>query len=272
MSNAYRPEELFGLDLLSSHLSGFQPPQGPHEPAGDWEFEYRMYSLAAISGVGGMVGSVRVGRKRRDGDRFTLDVDCRKMVHDGRCARLAGQVEARLATLPVPLRWSWTGEILDAAPDAPPLAQLKHSAALEGGVVKFSGSKRTIPLAGPCTINWLLFEAVGRLPHEAFAPLDFTLIDDFDLPKPQHRLSYAATESLVLGQHRERQTKVEELDKGRIHTTAWGMTGGQTVRLHTYHRVGEGNVPWIYRVDPQGRLLFAVSGFEAYVLNSFGKA
>ena len=47
------------------------------------------------------------------------------------------------------------------------------------------------------------------------------------------------------------------------------LLAGQPVRLHAYDHLGEGIVPWIYWVDDRGRLLLAVSGLEAYLLDSF---
>jgi hypothetical protein len=271
MPTACRPEELFSLDLLAGHLLGFQPPQGPHDPAGDWQFGYRLYSLALQLRVGGSVGSrvgtVRLRRQRRGADVFALQVECEKPAPGRYFARLAAEVEARTVQLPVPLRWSWQGEIVD--PDAKPISRLKRSATLQASTLELDDARRKLAVSGPCTINWLLFEAVGRLPREPFSPLSFMLLDDFDQPKPGHTLRYAHSTTVMLGEREQRQTRIEELEKGRIHKTAWVRTPGQPVRLHVYHHFGDGIVPWLYWVDDQGRLLFAVSGLEAYVLDSF---
>ena len=270
MSTISRPADVFGLDMLAEHLAGFQPPPGPHDPAGDWQLEYRAYALAATYGLGGQAGSLRLSRTRQPGDMFRLEVECRKPAGNGCTCRLAAQVEARLAALPVPRRWTWTGEILAAAPGAPPLSRLTRSATLDAGVLTLAPPPRKIPLPGPCSINWLLWEAVGRLPREPLAPLAFSMLHDFDRPLPHHTLHYAQSVSLLLGERPVRQTKVEELEKGRITSTFWGTAGGRMVRLHVYHHLGDGSVPWVYWVDEHGRVLLAVSGFEAYVLNSVG--
>jgi hypothetical protein len=238
--------------MLAAHLPRFEPPQGPHDPAGAWQLDYRVYCLAALSGVGGQAGSVRLSRKPLGDDAFVLQVEYRKPIRQGRFAGLVAEVEARAALLPEPRRWTWTSEIPGVAPGAPPLSRLTRSAVLEGGVLKFSDSGRKIAVDGPCTINWLLLEAVGRLPRKAFPPLRFTLLEDFDRPKPHHALRYADAVSLMLAD-----------PQGRA---------AQPLRLHVYQHLGDGNVPWVYWVDDQGRLLFAVSGFEAYVLNHFAKS
>ena len=104
-------------------------------------------------------------------------------------------------------------------------------------------TQRQIPAPGAYAVNWALFEAVGRLPREEFEPLRFTMLDHFDQLKPGQVLSYRETADVSLG--------------------------GRSVRLHAYDHLGEGIVPWIYWVDDEGRLLFAVSGLEAYLLDSF---
>jgi hypothetical protein len=271
MSSLCRPEQLFSLDMLAAHLPGFQPPHAPHDPAGDWELMYRQYCLAALTGFGGQHGTVRIRRRRGQDGAFSMRVQCERRVWGKHIVKLAAELDARAEPLPRPLRWSWQSEIVEDRRRTIPESQLQRSAALEDGTVKFSGPGRKLLVDGPCTVNWLLFEAVGRLPREAFPPLHFTLLDQLDEAKPHHTLSYAETLTVQVGARPVRQTEVEQLERGKIHTTRWAVAGGQPVRLHVYHQLGDGNLPWVYWVDDQGRLLFAVAGFEAYALDSFDK-
>lgn len=267
MSRACAPEELFTLNILAPHLLSFEPPQSAHDPAGDWQLSYRVYSLAAVTGIGGRLAMLKVGRKRLGADRFTLELECLKPTHRQFVDKLTARIEARAEPLPVPEKWSWQSQIADAEGKVLPLSRLERSARLAGNVMELG--PRKLPVDGPCTVNWLLFEAVGRLPRKAFPLLQFTLLDDFDRPKPGHVLHYARSATVQLGRREVRQTHVEELEKGRIHKTAWALTEGRPVPLHAYHHLGEGSVPWIYWIDDQGRLLFAVSGVEAYVLDTY---
>ena len=272
MSNVSRLEKLFSLDMLAAHLPGFRPPQGPHDPAGDWDLSYRQYCLASLAGFGGQHGTVHIRRRRGREGTFSMRVECERRVWGKHIVKLAADLEARAEHLPVPLRWSWQSEIVENGRHTIPESQLTRSAALEGNIVQFAGRGRKLSMDGPCTLNWLLFEAVGRLPREVFSPLQFTLLDQFDAAKPHHTLSYAETLTVQVGDRPVQRTEIEQLEKGRIHKTSWAAAGGQPVRLHAYHHLGNGVVPWIYWVDDQGRLLFAVSGFEAYALESFAKA
>ena len=125
-----RPEELFTLDILSPHLTGFQPPQGPHEPAGDWRLGYRHYSLGAVGGIGSRVGTVQIGRKRLAGERFALDLDCQKGAPRRFVNKLAARIEARGGLLPEPVQWSWNAEIVDPSGAVLRESRLKRSARL----------------------------------------------------------------------------------------------------------------------------------------------
>ena len=263
MSSVCRPEELFPLDMLAAHLKGFRPPQTPHDSAGQWQLAYGQYSLAAFSGFGSRVGTIHISRLRREADTFSLQLQCEKSTYGHFTDRLTAEIEARSQGLPQPLRWSWQEEIVDANAAVLPLGTLRRSAALQGGILELAGGKRKLAVAGPCTLNWLIFEAVGHLPREAFPPLRFTLIDDFDQVKPAHTLRYADTVTVMLGDHPVRETHVEELEKGRIHKTSWGRRRSvrSPARVPSRRR---GQRAWVYWVDDQGRLLFAVSGIEAY--------
>jgi len=70
------------------------------------------------------------------------------------------------------------------------------------------------------------------------------MLDHFDQVKPGQSISYRTTIDVMLG--------------------------GRAVRLHGFDHLGEGIVPWVYWVDDQGRLLFAVSGLAGYLLNAPG--
>ncbi len=263
-----KPEEVFTLDILELFLPGFVPPADPHKPSGDWRLAYGLYSLGAVRGIGRRVGDAAVSRQQRGPQEFTLDVQCRRPVGPGFTTTLSAQIEGRTTPLPVPTRWSWQSEIVDASGTRVPGSCLERSAALRDGRVEIDG-KRSFPVAGPCTVNWLLFEVVGRLPQGESALPEFTLLDDFDRPKPGHVLRYDNRRNVLIGQRTVPQTEIEELPKGRIHKSVWGHAGGHPMQLHAWQHTGEGIVPFVYWVDAAGRVLFAVSGLEAYVLDSF---
>ena len=151
-------------------------------------------------------------------------------------------------TLATPERWTFSSQIARGPGGGQGLVEgtrIEQSAtAVDGGVeIRGGASVRRLAVERPFAINWALFVAVGRLPREPFDPIRFTMLDHFDQVKPNQTLSYRESVDVLLA--------------------------GRPVRLHAYDHLGEGIVPWIDWVDDAGRLLFAVSGLEAYLLDSF---
>ena len=244
-----KPQDLFTLNVVAPHLKGFRPPQGPHDPRGDWTLAYVVYTLGAIRGPGGRLGGLVVRRRAADDGGATLAIEYEKRVNPQHVQKVVAEITCRGDALATPVRWTFSSEIAGRAGGADgPVenTRLEQSATAEDGHVEIRDGTHSRRLAAgpPFAINWALFEAVGRLPRETFDPIRFTLLDHFDQLKPAQVLSYRLSADVQLA--------------------------GQPVRLHAYDHLGEGIVPWIYWVDDRGRLLFAVSGLEAYLVDSFG--
>ena len=100
-------------------------------------------------------------------------------------------------------------------------------------------STRALP-AGNITSNWGLLNATSTI--KAKDPVRFTLLDGLDKVKTGHKLYSTA------------DTQIE--------------FGGETVKVYCYHQIGRGCLPWEYYVDAStGRLLLAISGLRAYILD-----
>ena len=270
MNTVCRLEQLFSLDMLAEHLAGFQTPQAEHDPAGDWQHVYRFYSLAGIGDFGGRHGTVRIERARCGTGRFAMHVECERKTPGQFATRLRADIIARDERLPTPLQWSWQSEIVNSEGKVLPDSHLERSAALKDGLVEIAGRKQKSAVREPAVINWLLFDAVGRLPQEQFSPLRFTLVDHFDQIKLGHTLKYVRSATVLLGQIRPRHLKSDDAN-GNWQPAPSEQSEGRPVRLHVYHHFGEGILPWVYWVDDRGRPLIVVSGIEAYVIDSFAK-
>jgi len=238
-------DDHFTLNVVAPHLEDFRPPDGPHNPQGDWQLDYGVYTLGSIRGHGGRAGGLTLRRKALANGGAVLDVDYQKTVRPDLAQQVAGQVRCRGDALATPLRWTFTSQIVDPSANPVEHTPLKKSAVADASRIEITDdrTRRSFPTPSAYTINWALFEAVGRLPRDRFEPLRFTMLDHFDQIKPHQVLSYRTTADVLLG--------------------------NRPVRLHAYDHLGQGIVPWIYWVDDRGRLLFAVSGLEAYLLDSF---
>lgn len=234
--------DLFTLNVVAPHLKKFRPPTGAHDPRGDWMMRYVVYTLGSIRGHGGSVGSLELRRRAASGGPTAkLSVDYQKRVPPGMIHKVTAEITFREDALATPERWTYAAEI--AGPEGSPLkhTRLEKSATAAGEAIEISDGehRRRLGVTPPYAISWALFEAVGRLPQQRFEPLSFTLLDDFDQVKPRQTLSFRQNADVLFGE--------------------------RTVRLTAYDHLGEGIVPWIYWVDEAGRLLFAVSGLEAYL-------
>ncbi len=237
--------EHFPLDSLDPCLKKFSPPKGNFDPSKPWRQSWGVYSVARIGKAGGpRTGRLTLVRRAGQDGKVAIDVEYGRQLIGGR-HKVAGAIEIRPnSVLSTPVGWWFESRLLDAAGKTIANTKMKKTGLLkEDDILITCGQDvQKIKVTGPCTTNWSLFDAVQRLPREKTKPQRFTLIDHFDQIKPGYLLSYRKTMDVSLG--------------------------GQKLRLVAYDQVGRGNVPWVYWLDRQGRLLFIVAGLEAYVLES----
>lgn len=266
-----QPRDLFTLDVLSRHLGGYQVPAGVFDPSGPWTQTYGIYTLAR---QGGRLGHVRLTREPTPPAAFTLGLEYEKRKSLRYVQRISAQMQCRADALSTPTAWRFTAVSLDPQGKPTPNTRIEKSAEAEAGEVVFTchGRATRVPLPGPHTLRWALLDAVQRLPRDPSLARRLTLIDHFDQVKPDQELHYRGTERVHLGAQQVRREQVVQLDKGRVYRPTLAEEGGQAVQLHRFTHVGRGVVPWVYWVTDAGRVLFAVSGLEGYVLEPPSKA
>lgn len=244
-------EDHFSLNIVAKHLENFRPPKGGFDPKDNWKLCYRVYTLAGRKpGSGHPAGSLWLKRKKHGSDSFILKVDYQKQLPGQWKQSVVAEIHCLSDTLSTPLKWTFDSEIIGHV-EAFQNTKLKKSGVFKNGkmVVEDGKYRREIMVPSPYTVNWALFDAVQRMSRapgtESAAVkklLKFTMFDHFDQVKEKQSLQYRKTAQVVVG------TK--------------------PIELHAYEHLGEGIVPWIYWVDSKGRLLFVISGQEAYLLES----
>ena len=237
----------FTLDFVAKGLKGFRLPSAEFNPSGRWKLTYGAYTFAAISSgttPGSRAGTLSVSREPRDGGSI-VELDFEKLLVGGSTQRVVARLVCRDDALATPTEWNCSSEVFDRERKAIAQSGLDKSGTVAGGRVEIDDGKYTqvIEIDGPFTVNWALFEAVGRLPRGPFEPLEFTMLDHFDQVKLGQTLAFRDSLSIRLG--------------------------SQDVQLHAFDQLGRGIVPWVYWVDDSDRLLAAVAGLEAYILDSF---
>lgn len=266
MSDSPRtPEEVFPLNCARHVLARYTDPTTDFEPAGAWRSTYGVYTLA---GNGGRVGQLALTRRPLDADGFRLTLDYAKDGAGDTVQKVEAEIDCQRDALATPRRWTFRSELLDAAGVCLAGSRLEKSATINGKQIRIEDAAgvESVALPGAWTVNWALFEAVGRLPREPFPALRFTMLDHFDQVKRNQVIAFRSQEQVLWGQHTAMEQRVVELDKGRIHQNVRALVGGQTVALFGYQQLGDGIVPWVYWVNRQGRLVVAISGLEMYLL------
>ena len=243
------PKSDFTLDFVAGRLQGFRPPSGEFDPRGRWKLTYGVYTFAAVTSAttpGSRTGTLSVSREPRNGGSV-VEMDFEQRLVGGASERVVARLVCRDDALATPSEWSYSSEFFDRAKNPLPVGGLDKSASVAQGRVEIDDGKYTqaIEIDGPFTVNWALFEAMGRLPRGPFEPLEFTMLDHFDQVKRGQTLAFRKSLSIKLGD--------------------------RDVRVHAFDQLGRGIVPWVYWVDDAGRLLAALSGLEAYILDSFEK-
>ena len=242
---ANKLEDIFPLHTAPRLLEGFRLPRGEHSPTGSWALSYDVLTLVR---QGAVVGRLRLQRE-------TVSEGCRLHVRYER-PLIGGGIrveEAKILcagdVLATPRTWTLEIKSTDRKGNQIPHAGFRKSARVRKSTIDLqdAAGTRQLHVTGRWTLNWALFEAVPRLPKKPFDPLRFTLLDDFDERKPNQVLSYRGVADTELQQ--------SPPSSKRLRT-----------RLHAFQQLGPGIVPWVYWVDEQGRLLFAVSGLEGYAL------
>jgi len=239
MANRTEP---FTLDSITPHLQGFQCPQAELDPDGTWQHTYQVYTL---TGRGGRVGILNLHRRNTEDRKILLEVNYRKFLPGRHTQLVLGSIQCRDETLATPLAWKFSSVVRNPQGKPVPHTSLETSAVKEGLTIVFKDGQtvRRIHKPNEYTVNWVLFDVVQRLPRKQGRALSFTLLDHFDQVKPNQTLAY----------HGEQEVRLQDTE----------------VRLHRFDQLGEGVVPWVYWVDASGRLLYVVSGLEAYILDAF---
>ncbi|MDP6038187.1 MAG: hypothetical protein QGG64_06525 [Candidatus Latescibacteria bacterium] len=127
-----------------------------------------------------------------------------------------------------------------------PQAEIVKDGRVEGDTIETERAGRVSvqQVNGLVTSNWSLMEALQRL--DGSEVLDFTLLDELDKIKPGQSVRCSGKMDMPFGD--------------------------ALVEVYAYRHVGQGFLPWFYYVDLNGRLLLAINGLRAYILDPNAEA
>ena len=217
------------LEIAARVLEAVTPPGGAFDPRGPWRHTYGVYDLGADlaarkNAVRNLAGTLRISRSPLSGGGSLLDIDLQRRTPPRTEERISGHMKCAPGVLASPTEWDFDWEARTPGQSG----SLKR---------KRAGN---VALSSPYTANWALFDVVQRLEPKPAEPLRFTLLDEFDLVKPNQNLAFRKTTEVTLA-------------KG-------------PVTLNAFEQFGDGVLPVMYWTDDQGRLLFAISGLIAYAM------
>lgn len=154
------------------------------------------------------------------------------------------ELDCRDDMLSTPVRWSLSSRLYNAINDNeyPTARVMVQGRARNGHCTLKTGNdqfRRKLPARYTCL--WSLFDALQRLPGKETPETKFALLQELDKLKDGQRLSYR-----------------EETDIS---------FGGRKIATTCYQHLGQGILPYRYYTGPAGRLLLAVSGQRAYILD-----
>jgi hypothetical protein len=222
-------------------FEGFAAPGG-FDPEAAWTHTYRIWLVGAARQRES--GSLRLARSAPTNGTVTLEVAVSIKQAAGTTQQTRAEITCRTDRLCTPSAWEIDSVILDGEGQPIEASKIEQSAVVRSKDIQVTigeaVSVRRVPR--PFTSNWSLFDALQRLPGPEMEPLEFTLLEDLDLVKRNHRLSFRESIDLDFG--------------------------AGPLQLHEYQQIGEGLLPYHYWVDEHHRLLVAVSGVRAYILGS----
>lgn len=234
------------LTKIKACLEGFQTPSGPFDPQGAWEHRYGVWVVLPESGFGktSKLGVLALRREAAKGGGVALDVNLFTQ-QSGR-GTWGYRVQARLVCaedrLTTPRSWELRAADLDQTGKPTEGTQVQEVGEVAQGVIRRRGKgERTTPAPKSFTSNWSLFDAVQRFAGNQVEPMAFDLLEEMNLLKPNHRLTYRRSVEMELG--------------------------GRATRLHGFDQIGEGIRPYEYWLDDQRRLLMAIGGLRAFILD-----
>jgi hypothetical protein len=233
-------------------LSGLEPPAGEFDPQQTWKHAYRLWMVSS----GGLAprpadmhyrGFLEIDRKPLPDGGIALRVHQSVLQHAPAVHDTTVEMTCAADDLAGPRSWKLTHTVRDGRLQPVPEATVEQTGTLTNGSLRiaFGGTSATRSVELPAaraTSNWSLFDAVGRLPRKKMPPLEFAMLHELDQIKESQRITYRGP-----GEH---------------------TLGGNTVMLHAYQHRGRGILPYSYYTDEQGRLLLAIGGLRAYILDS----
>lgn len=232
------PRSLYEMGALAKFPAASQP----FDPEGEWVQSYRVWTNHGYTDDGlDDVGFLKIERVLESSGKNAVLKVRQQIIHDG--AQLH-QVDATIRcsnnSLASPEDWTLSSRFI--GPDNKPKKGLEieeRGRLTKSGVeIQTGGKTFTRKGSDSLTGDWCLYDALQRLPFEKAAPLHFDVLEEMSVLREGAELSYRGVSA---------------------------RPGNQRGRLHCFQQLGRGILPYEYYLDPNHRLLMAITFSVAFI-------
>lgn len=218
-------------------------PSRNFKPETAWVNKYRIHTCNGYVESGNEnVGVLRLERIPGEDSGFTLKVRQRIVNSNGEVHTTDAGIRCMTGEIGSPAEWSLASRFEDVTGRVVEDLTTAEGGQIQYGKCRISRGSDTQEHASnrPVTADWLLFEAIQRLPREHGDSALFDYLEGLSVVRLEHRLSY-------LG---EVERKADR----------WP-------RLHRFVQFGHGVLPYNYWLGADRRLLLVTSLARAYILD-----
>lgn len=238
------PEKLKEYGVLESEVH-----QGEFDPNGNWELSWRVWLLKRSKNDINHRGYISIKKEcTEDENKFNLHIEQKILQvkhHTDYATKAFIQCEKDIFSTPD--SWNLSRSFYNHAYGEEINSLSKNeSGEIKAGVLKTKllGNENTFCFDEYVTSNWSLIEAIMRC-SDKLENSKFTLLDELDKIKQDQTIKFMGSMKIAFG--------------------------NSSISVKRYDQIGKGLLPWSYYIDEFGRLVLAISGLLAYVLDSRAK-
>ena len=211
-------------------------PEGEFKPLGEWEQSWKIW-LPGRGKPNQKSGYLKIHRKP-DANGTALMYDVCQVIseNDSWLHSARASITAVNDSWGTPVTWNKSTRF-HTSPASGSIHLKELDSFIEGSADSDSQHSSTHFIT-----SYTLFDAVQRMSIENVTSLDFTLLDELDKVKENHSIRFVENTSVNFA--------------------------GKDRNVKVFAETGEGLLPWKYYVDEKGRLLLAISGMRAYILDA----
>lgn len=252
--NGVNPGEEFSLLKMEKILPDYAIPLSNNFSTDNFRLNYTLYNFYQELAM--IAGSFEILKKDSPAPTYmitcfrkaTADISVENVNYTGKFRGyyiFKGQIEAKNDLLASPVQWECETKISDDVNGSPYLNTLHQwQGSFKNGQVNYQSGKQHIikmPVNQDLTWKWGIINLVQKMAEQSVPEIHFSALDEMDMI---YEHQYA------------RFRKKQVID-----------CGTSNVEFSVFDVLGDGIIPTVYWVDNFNRVIFIISGVEAYVLS-----